>query len=148
MLSLSCVRLFATPWTVACQAPLSKGFSRQESWSGLPFPPPGDLPSPGIESGSPAIQADSLPYEPPGKPLNKEGFLQKSLVPIIIINRPEYRANKSIVNFTQAGWVTPSSQALSGGQPPLKKPQVRRFHCHPCKHNFVNENHSEPNFAT
>ena len=45
---LSCVRLFATPWTVACQAPLSMGFPRQEYWSGLPFPSPGDLPEPGL----------------------------------------------------------------------------------------------------
>ena len=45
----------ATPWTVACQAPLSMGFSRQEYWSGLPFPSPGDLPDPGIEPGSPAL---------------------------------------------------------------------------------------------
>ena len=51
--SLSRVRLFATPWTVAHQAPLSMGFSRQEYWSGLPFPSPGDLPSPGIELRSP-----------------------------------------------------------------------------------------------
>ena len=57
-----------TPWTVAHQAPLSMGFSRQEFWSGLPLPSPGDLPDPGIESGSPALQADSLPSEPPGKP--------------------------------------------------------------------------------
>ena len=49
---LSCVRLFAIPWTVACQAPLSTGFSRQESWSGLPCPPPGDLPDPGIKPAS------------------------------------------------------------------------------------------------
>ena len=57
-----------TPWTVASQAPLSTGFSMQESWSGLPFPPPGDLPDPGIESESPAVQVDSLPTDPPGKP--------------------------------------------------------------------------------
>ena len=61
------VRLFATPWTVAYQAPLFMGFSRQEYWSGLPFPPPGDLPDPGIEPGSPALEADALPSEPPGK---------------------------------------------------------------------------------
>ena len=67
--SLSCVRLFVTPWTVACQAPLSMGFSRQEYWSGLPFPSPGDLPSPGIEPGSPALEGDALTSEPPGKPL-------------------------------------------------------------------------------
>ena len=55
----SCVHLFATPWTH--QAPLSMGFSRREYWSGLPCPPPGDLPDPRIEPGSPALQADSLP---------------------------------------------------------------------------------------
>ena len=62
--SLSRVRLFATPWTVAYQAPPSMGFSRQECWSGLPFPSPGDLPDPGIELGSPALQADALLSEP------------------------------------------------------------------------------------
>ena len=51
------------PWIVACQAHLSMGFSRQEYWSGLPFPSPGDLPNPGIDTGSPALQADSLPTE-------------------------------------------------------------------------------------
>ena len=65
---LSHVRLFATPWTVAYQAHLSMGFSRQECWSGLPFPSPGDLPDPGNEPRSPALQADALPSEPPGKP--------------------------------------------------------------------------------
>ena len=67
MKSLSRVRLFATPWTVAYQAPPSLGFSRQEYWSGLPFPSPGYLPNPGIEPGSPVLQADALPSEPPGK---------------------------------------------------------------------------------
>ena len=57
----------ATPWTVVFQAPLSMGFSRQEYWSGLPFPSPGDLLDPGTEPGSPALQADALPSEPPGK---------------------------------------------------------------------------------
>ena len=52
---------FVTPWTVACQTPLAMGSSRQEYWSGLPFPPPWDLPDPGIEPESPALQADSLP---------------------------------------------------------------------------------------
>ena len=66
--SLSRVRLFATPWTVAYQAPQSMGFSRQEYWSGVPFPSPGDLPNPGIEPRSPALQADALTSEPPGKP--------------------------------------------------------------------------------
>ena len=58
---LSCVQLFVTPWTVAHQAPLSIGFSRQEHWSGLPFPSPGDLPGPGIEFQSNTLQ------EPPEK---------------------------------------------------------------------------------
>ena len=58
---------FATPWTVSCQAPLSMGLSRQEYWSGLPFPSLGDLPDPGIEPGSPALQAGSLPVELQGK---------------------------------------------------------------------------------
>ena len=63
--SLSRVRLFGTPWTVAYQAPPSMGFFRQECWSGLPFPSPGDLPDPGIEPGSPTLQEDALPSEPP-----------------------------------------------------------------------------------
>ena len=66
--SLSRVRLFATPWTVANQAPLSMGFSRQEYWSGLPFPSPGNLPDPGIEPRSPAQQTGAVTSEPPGKP--------------------------------------------------------------------------------
>ena len=68
--SLSRVWLFAIPWTVVYQAPLSMGFSRQEYWSELPFFSPGDLPNPGIESGSPALHVDSLLSEPPGKPKN------------------------------------------------------------------------------
>ena len=65
---LSHVQLFVTPWAIACQVPLSTGFSRQEYRSGLPFPSPGDLPDSGIELTSPALQADSLPSEPPGNP--------------------------------------------------------------------------------
>ena len=67
----SCPTL-VTPRTVALQAPLSMGFSREEFWSGLPFPSPGDLPLPGIEPGSlpsPELQMDSLPLETPGRPL-------------------------------------------------------------------------------
>ena len=69
--SFSHVGFFETPWTVACQAPLSMEFSRQEYWSGLPFPPPGALPDSGIKPASPvspALQVDSLPAEPLGKP--------------------------------------------------------------------------------
>ena len=72
--SLSRVRLCMTPWTVARQAPLSMGFSKQEYQSGLPFPSPGDLPDPGIKPGSPSLQTDSLLSEPPGKPLNLAGL--------------------------------------------------------------------------
>ena len=66
--SLSRIRLFVTLWTVAYRAPPSIGFSRQEYWSGLPFPSPEYLPDPGIEPGSPALEADTLTSEPPGKP--------------------------------------------------------------------------------
>ena len=65
---LSCVRFFVTLWTVAHQAPLSMGFSRQEYWSGLPIPSPGNLPNPGLEPSSPTLQADTLTSEPSGKP--------------------------------------------------------------------------------
>ena len=71
--SLSHVRLFATPWTVAYQAPLSMEFFGQECWSGLPFLSPGNLPDPGIEPESPTLQADALPSEPPGKPKTQKG---------------------------------------------------------------------------
>ena len=64
-------QLFVTPWTVAYQAPLSMGFSRQEYWSGLPFPSPEDLPDTETEPRSPSLQADALPSEPPGKPVIK-----------------------------------------------------------------------------
>ena len=67
MKSLSRVRLFVTPWTVACQAPPSMGFSRQEYWIGVLFPSPRDLPDPGIEPGSPALQTESLLSEPSGE---------------------------------------------------------------------------------
>ena len=62
------IQLFVTPWTVACEATRSMGFSRQEYWSGLPFPPPGDLPNPDIKSASSALQVDSLPLSHEGSP--------------------------------------------------------------------------------
>ena len=67
LVAQSCPTL-VNPWTVACQVPLSMGFSRQEYWNGLPCPPPGNLPHPGIESGSSALQADSLLIELQGTP--------------------------------------------------------------------------------
>ena len=83
------VWLFSTLWTVAHQTPLSMGFFRQEYWSGLPFPPPGDLPDPRIEPTSPeptspVLQVDSLPIEPSGKPLSP--FILSSTFFIIFIH--------------------------------------------------------------
>ena len=65
----NCVRLFSTPWSVACQVPPSVGFSRQERWSGLPCPPSEDLPDPEIETASPALQVDFLLLKTLGKPI-------------------------------------------------------------------------------
>ena len=89
---LSRVQLFATPWTVAHQAPPSMGFSRQEYGSGLPFPSPADLPNPGIEPRSPALQADTLTSEPPGLPIftwartNCSHFTRASLLAQLVKN--------------------------------------------------------------
>ena len=85
--SFSRVRLFATAWTVAYQAPPSMGFSRQEYWSGLPFPSPGDLPNPGIKPRSPALQGDALTSEPPGKP-NSHWGKEPSTKKILSAHRP------------------------------------------------------------
>ena len=77
--SLSRVQVFATPWTVDYHAPQSTEFSRQQYWSGLPFPSLGDLPDPGIELGSPAWRVDALPSEPPGKSSSlemKQAFIE------------------------------------------------------------------------
>ena len=77
MKSLSRVQLFVTLWTVAYQFPPSMGFSRQEYWSGLPFPSPGYLPNQGIEPRSPALQADVLPSEPPKKSIMEKVVFQQ-----------------------------------------------------------------------
>ena len=74
--------MLATPWTVASQAPLSMGFSRQEHWSGLPFPSPGDLPDPGIKPESPAFQADSLLTE-----LQRNPYFGEKGLPIATIRQ-------------------------------------------------------------
>ena len=86
--SLSRVQLFATPWTVAYQAPLSMGFSRQECWSGLPFPSSGDLPDPGIEPGSSTLQADALSSEPPRKPIFTNNFSETYHLVLILFALP------------------------------------------------------------
>ena len=84
---LSRVQLFATPWTVAHKASLSMDFSRQEDWIGLPFSSPGNLLNPGIELGSPTLQANSLPSEPLGKPdhLYIPDCINVSIHPILLI---------------------------------------------------------------
>ena len=108
MKSLSLVWLFATPWTVACQAPLSVGFSRQEYWSGLSSPSPGDLPDPGIKLQSPTLQADSLPSEPPGKSKMWKSlsrvwlFVTPWTIQSMEFSRPEY----------WSGWPFPSPRDL------------------------------------
>ena len=90
--TLSCVLLFGTLWTVAHQAPLSMEVSRQEYWSGLPFPSPRDLPDLGIKPMSPALQADALPSEPPGKPPLRAYFcLNKS--PLYFFDHPVWFLN-------------------------------------------------------
>ena len=83
--SFSRVRLFVTPWTVVYQAPPSTRYSRQEYWSGLPLPSPGDLPDPGIEPGSPMLQPYSLPSEPPGKPTVGIRYWRKEEFNILMI---------------------------------------------------------------
>ena len=102
--SLSRVQLFVTPWTVAYKASLSMEFSRQAYWSGLPFPSPGDLPDPGIEPGSPALQADTLPSEPPGKPfsLNNPFFIRFPSIStcLLIIPKPMPLAQSSFSGFS------------------------------------------------
>ena len=80
-----------TSWTVAHEAPLSLGFSRQEYWSGLPLFPSGDLPNPGVEPGSFALQADSLLSEPPGKPFKYVSyFLSENLLFYFLITYSKY----------------------------------------------------------
>ena len=74
---ISHVQLFMTPWTVAHQAPPSMGLYREEYWSGLPFPSPGDLPDPGIEPRSPTLQADALTSAPPGKPWKRPSYWER-----------------------------------------------------------------------
>ena len=89
--SLRHVQLFVTLWMVAHHAPLSMRFSRQEYWSGLPFPSPGDLSDPGMEPRSPASWVDSLPSEPPGK----------AFLGVVEIKRPDRRKNQVYVTQRQ-----------------------------------------------
>jgi len=96
---LSYMRLFVIPRTVAYQAPPSMEFSRQEYWSELPFPSRGDLPNPEIEPTSPALQAETLPPEPPGKPpknlyttqFQKSNLEEKDLIPSSLFQQKDAR---------------------------------------------------------
>ena len=121
---LSRVWLFAAPWTVAHQVPLSMEFSRPECWSGLPFPPPGDLPDPGIEPTSletPPLAADSLPLVPPGKSLK------------IWYRKPKAQSVFSSVQFSRS--VLSDSlwpQELQHARPPCPSPTPRVYS--PCIH--------------
>ena len=111
VLSRSVVSDSATPWTAARHARLSMGFPRQEYWSGLPCPLPGDPPNPGSNPRSPALQADFLPCEPPGKPKNIEvGKL--SLLQGIIPNPG----------------IEPGSPALQADSLPAELPEKPNFH--------------------
>ena len=104
---LSHIRLFATPWKVAYQAPLSMGFSRQEYWSGLLFPSPGNLPNPGIEPRSPALQTDALPSESPGKP-------QPPVIPLQIPGAPLVKPHQKLIGTCFC--CVHSSQPVGQGQ--------------------------------
>ena len=109
MKSLSCVRLCVTLWIVAYQASPSMGFSRQEYWSGLPFPSSGDLPNHGNEPGSPALETYALTSEPPGKPLAKgEGNSSQLQYPCL-----EHPMDRGVCRATVCG-VAKSQTRLTG----------------------------------
>ena len=100
----SCLTL-VTPQTVARQAPLPMGFSRQGYWSGLPFPSPGDLPDPGIRPGSPALQADSIATEPPWNPhyIIYEGYWRRKWQPTPVFLPGESQGRGSLVGCSLWG---------------------------------------------
>ena len=107
---LSCVQLFVTTWTVAHRLVCPWGFSRQEYWSELLFPSPGDLSNPGIEPRSPALQADSLPSEPPGKPKNTGvgcHFLLQGIFPSQGLNPDLLHCRKIIYKLSYSPWNSP-----------------------------------------
>ena len=112
--SLSHVLLFMTPWNIAYQASLSMGFSRQEYWSGVPFPSPGDLPDPGIEPLSPALRADALPSEPPGKLDGRKPGVGRELNDCLTQGRPEGGAAGRRGSIHHGGSDTEDAPASSG----------------------------------
>ena len=125
-----------TPWTTAQQAPPSMGFSRQEYWNGLPFPPPGDLPYPGMEPRSPALQADSLPAEPPGKPENEFHIINLPVywdLGLLIIPGDFFFPQEKMesVYTIQQMWLHNASQRLCYQSPENSSPD-RRFRNYSC----------------
>ena len=120
-----CVRLCSTPWTVAPQAPLFMGFSSKK-WSGLPFPPPGDLPDPGIQPRSPSLQADSFLSEPPGTRERHSQIHQADLTAPSVSHcclsglfSPTTRAEAPAFSAQPAGFpcALPESRSLPGSSP-------------------------------
>ena len=136
---LSCVWLFVTPWTGACQAPLSMEFSRQEYWSGFPLPPPGDLPDPGIESVSPALEGGFFTAKPPGKLLCLVLTDKTCLLSIRRVRTPEHEASvhpeACIPSDTFFLSVDRKGQVLASW---LQEPQTEswQLHSHAVFHDF------------
>ena len=126
MKSLSCVRLFEIPWIVACQTPLSMGFSRQEYWSGLSLPSPGDLPNPGIEPGSPALQAGSLVSQPLGFDCVDHNKLWKILKEMGI---PDHQT--SLLRNLYAGHKPTELDMKQQTGSKLGKEYIKAVYCHP-----------------
>ena len=120
------VQLFVTPWTVPCQAPLSMEFSRQEHWRGLPVPPPGDLPDPGIEPKSPAWQANSLPPSHLGSPLED---LLKQYCPRQFKRREDMRSGKKCPCIYETGR---QRRVWDEGSAPCEGAGTRVPLTHPC----------------
>ena len=120
---LSLLRLFETPWTVAYQASPSMGFSRQEYWSGLPFPSPGDLPDPGIEPRSPTLEADALTSEPPVDHNKLWKILKEMGIPdhVTCLLRNLYASQEATVR-TGHGTTTGSKSG---------KEYIKAVYCHP-----------------
>ena len=134
--SLSPVWLSATPWTVAHPVPLSMGFSRQEYWSGLPVPSPGDLPDPGMKPRCPTWQADSLPSEPPGKPCNTQPTVNSSSQPVLGNSLILWISFSPRQSFLQSDWRQKSQcpQSLRLSTCPLRKASKTGtcINTHPC----------------
>ena len=124
--SLSRVWLFATPWIVAYQAPPSMGFSRQEYWSAVPFPSPGDLPDPGIEPRSPTFQADALTSEPTGKPASGENWWKNGRSTPTELPQP---VSSNCRGSWRAEWDTGVGWALCAHHKQLTLSEVRHSCC-------------------